>query len=63
MGSEDFSYVLQEVPGAMLRLGVRAPKWREARPIHTASFDIDEKALRTGVVAMAAIALGAASSR
>src|SRR6185312_11986266 len=44
MGSEDFAFVLDEVPGSMIRLGVRSPLWHEARPIHTATFDLDEQA-------------------
>jgi amidohydrolase len=57
MGSEDFAFVLDETPGAMIRLGVRSPLWNEARPIHTAIFDLDERALRLGVTALSAIAL------
>jgi amidohydrolase len=57
MGSEDFAFVLDEVPGSMIRLGVRSPLWHEARPIHTATFDLDEHALRSGVIALSAIAL------
>jgi amidohydrolase len=57
MGSEDFAYVLDETPGAMIRLGVRSPLWDSARPIHTAIFDLDEEALRSGVITLSAIAL------
>jgi len=57
MGAEDFSYVLQRVPGAMFHLGVRDRSWREPRPIHNSSFDMSEEALPIGVAAMAATAL------
>ena len=47
MGSEDFSYYLEHVPGAMLRLGVGGDQVGNA-PLHTAGFDIDERALSIG---------------
>lgn len=57
MGAEDFSFVLQRVPGAFMYLGVRNPSWKAPRPVHTATFDLDEEALPVGVAAMAATAL------
>ncbi|HSR24974.1 MAG TPA: M20 family metallopeptidase [Candidatus Eisenbacteria bacterium] len=57
MAAEDFSFVLQRVPGAMLSLGVRAPDWTEPRPVHTARFALDESALPVGVACMASAAL------
>jgi amidohydrolase len=57
MAAEDFSFVLQRVPGAMLTLGVRAPGWTEPRPVHTAQFDLDESALPSGVACLASVAL------
>jgi amidohydrolase len=57
MAAEDFSFVLQRVPGAMLSLGVRSRDWAEPRPVHTARFDLDESALPVGVACMAAVAL------
>ena len=47
MGSEDFSYYLEHVPGAMLRLGVSGEQVGNA-PLHTAAFDVDERALAIG---------------
>jgi amidohydrolase len=47
-GGEDFSWYLEEVPGAMARLGV----WSGSGPqldIHQPNFDIDERALGVGV--------------
>lgn len=47
-GGEDFSWYLEEVPGAMARLGV----WDqvgEQLDLHQPNFDIDERALAVGV--------------
>ena len=47
-GGEDFSWYLEEVPGAMARLGV----WSGQGPqldLHQPTFDIDERALGVGV--------------
>ncbi|HEY8680380.1 MAG TPA: M20 family metallopeptidase [Candidatus Dormibacteraeota bacterium] len=57
MAAEDFSYVLQRVPGAMVQLGVRDPAWAEPKPVHTAQFDLDEEALPLGAAVYAAMAL------
>jgi amidohydrolase len=57
MASEDFSFVLERVPGAMLSLGVRAPDWDAPRPVHTPRFDLDESALPVGVASMASVAM------
>jgi amidohydrolase len=57
MGAEDFAFVLQKVPGAMLWLGVKHPSWPKPKPVHTATFDIDESALPIGSSAMAGVAL------
>lgn len=51
-GGEDFSWYLEEVPGAMARLGV----WSGRGPqldLHQPTFDIDERALAVGVRVMA----------
>jgi amidohydrolase len=57
MAAEDFSFVLQKVPGAMLSLGVRDAAWTQPRPAHTARFDLDESSLPVGVACMASLAL------
>jgi amidohydrolase len=56
-GAEDFSYVLQRVPGAFFFLGVRDPAWAELRPNHSPRFDMDESALPVGAALMAATAM------
>jgi len=52
MGAEDFAYMTQLAKGAQLRLGVRAPGG-PVRPLHTATFDIDESALPVGAAILA----------
>lgn len=47
MGSEDFSFFLDHVPGAFVRLGARDEGW-EPLPLHSPAFDIDEKVLAVG---------------
>jgi amidohydrolase len=52
MGSEDFACFLDNVPGAMFRLGV-ARDLARATALHTPTFDIDEGALPLGVKILA----------
>jgi len=50
-GGEDFSWYLEEIPGAMARLGV----WPGEGPqldLHQPTFDLDERALATGLRVM-----------
>lgn len=59
MAAEDFSYVLNQVPGSMMMLGL-APKDRplsEAAPNHSNLMTIDEDAMASGVALYAAMAL------
>ena len=56
MGAEDFSYILQRVPGAMVFLGAR-PQGREPAPLHSNRMVLDENALATGIALHAAMAL------
>jgi hippurate hydrolase len=56
MGSEDFSYVLQRVPGAMANLGTR-PDAGPVFPNHSNRMLIDESALATGIAMHVAVAL------
>ena len=58
MGSEDFSYYLQHVPGAFFRFGARRPDW-EPVPLHSPRFDIDEAVLAFGAEFLDAIARSA----
>jgi len=56
MGSEDFSYVLQRVPGAMANLGTR-PDAGPAFPNHSNRMLVNESALSAGIAMHAAVAL------
>jgi len=56
MGAEDFSYVLQRVPGAMVFLGAR-PGEGPGEPLHSSRMRLEESALATGVALHAAVAL------
>jgi len=47
MGSEDFAYYLQEIPGCYVRLGARREGW-EHIPLHSPAFDFDEEVLKIG---------------
>jgi hippurate hydrolase len=61
MGAEDFSYVLQRVPGAMAFLGACPPGTapEEAPPNHSNLVVFDEEALPAGVALYAQMALQA----
>ena len=58
MGAEDFSYVLQKTPGAMLFLGVcpEGQMWRSACPCHSNRMVLNEAMLSRGVAAHCALA-------
>jgi hippurate hydrolase len=59
MGAEDFSYVLEKVPGAMAFLGV-APEgdnWASCCGIHSSRMLVDENALPRGAAVLAGCAL------
>jgi hippurate hydrolase len=58
MGAEDFSYVLQKVPGAMAFLGVAPPDGEAASraPLHNPSMMVDEAVLPRGVAMHCAFA-------
>ncbi|WP_411105804.1 amidohydrolase [Streptomyces sp. cmx-4-9] len=57
LGGEDFSWYLEHVPGAMARLGVRAPGDTAKRDLHRGDFDVDEDAIAVGVEFFTAAAL------
>ncbi|HET9516885.1 MAG TPA: amidohydrolase, partial [Actinoplanes sp.] len=43
MGGEDFSFYLEQVPGAMIRLGTGAPGSDLRHDLHQSDFDVDER--------------------
>jgi hippurate hydrolase len=64
MGAEDWSYVLQRVPGAMAFLGTR-PKGvapRDTAPNHSNRMVMDEDAMAVGIATYAGVALNWLSS-
>ena len=58
MGAEDFSYVLNRVPGVMVFLGVcpEGQMWKSACPCHSNKMVLNEAMLAHGVAAHCAIA-------
>ncbi|MBR2288827.1 MAG: amidohydrolase, partial [Clostridia bacterium] len=48
-GGEDFAWYEQEKPGLLFGLGCRNDEKGFNRPAHTCDWDIDERALSTGV--------------
>jgi amidohydrolase len=58
MGAEDFSFYAQRVPSCFYTLGARGDE-ETGHPHHSSLFDIDERALPTGVAMMAALAFDA----
>jgi amidohydrolase len=48
MGSEDFAFYTQVVPGAMFRLGVRGAEDVDPCPLHHPQLNVDESALTVG---------------
>jgi hippurate hydrolase len=59
MGAEDWSYVLQQVPGAMMFLGGTAADRNvaTAAPNHSNRVVFDEQAMATGIATYSAVAL------
>lgn len=58
MGAEDFSYVLEKVPGAMFFLGVahEGADWQKCHAIHSPRMVVDEAALPRGAALLAGCA-------
>ena len=56
MGAEDFSVVLQRIPGAMVLLGVR-PGQGPVAPVHSNRMLLNEDGMQAGIALNAAIAL------
>ena len=59
MGAEDFSYVLQQVPGAMFFLGVAAEgsDWQGCCGLHSTKMIVDESVMPKGSALLAGFAL------
>ena len=52
---EDFAYYTKRIPGAMVWLGAANPTEGKYAMLHTPDFDVDERCIETGTVAMAAL--------
>jgi hippurate hydrolase len=57
MGAEDFSFVLQKLPGAMVVLGVRPTGEGPRAPVHSNRMLLNEDGMQAGIALNAAIAL------
>ncbi|MFJ4983847.1 amidohydrolase [Streptomyces sp. NPDC088732] len=57
LGGEDFSWYLEQVPGALARLGVRPVGDNSKRDLHQGDFDVDEGAIKVGVELFTSAAL------
>ncbi len=60
MGSEDFAFYLQKIPGCYVRFGARKRE-EEFIPLHSPYFDIDEEVLKVGAAFFAQVAWEALS--
>lgn len=56
LGGEDFAWILEKVPGAMVRLGTRTPGGH-TYDLHRPDFQLDERALPLAARVLAAIAV------
>ena len=57
MTAEDFSYYARKIPGCFFRLGTRNEKQGITSNLHSATFDVDESSLETGMGIMAWFAI------
>ncbi|KKL63953.1 hypothetical protein LCGC14_2169970, partial [marine sediment metagenome] len=57
MTAEDFAFFAEKYPSVLYRLGVRDKNKLSPLELHTPTFNIDEEALKTGMGAMAWIAI------
>lgn len=62
MGGEDFAFYLEQVPGAMIRLGTGIPGSEVKHDLHQSDFDVDERCIGYGVRVMVHTALAAIST-
>ncbi len=57
MTSEDFAFYTQRIPGCFYRLGIKNQEKGIVSNLHTATFNVDERSLETGMGLMAWITL------
>jgi metal-dependent amidase/aminoacylase/carboxypeptidase family protein len=53
MTAEDFAYFAREVPSCLFRLGIANAEKGIRSNLHTATFDVDEQSMETGMGLMA----------
>jgi amidohydrolase len=58
LGGEDFGWLLEKVPGALARLGVRTPGDLQPVDLHQPTFDVDERCIAVGVRLLVGACLG-----
>ncbi|WP_370133274.1 amidohydrolase [Streptacidiphilus sp. EB103A] len=58
LGGEDFSWYLEQAPGALARLGVRCLAESGSRDLHQGTFDADEGAIGVALELFTALVLG-----
>ncbi|HKL03866.1 MAG TPA: M20 family metallopeptidase [Cryomorphaceae bacterium] len=63
MTAEDFAYFAQEIPACFYRLGTSNAAEKIGAPLHTSTFNIDEKALEIGTSLMSTLAIKALEER
>ncbi len=56
MGAEDFAYILERTPGAMVLLGVRPKGSNDPAPCHSSKMMLDEEAMALGAALHASVA-------
>jgi len=56
---EDFAYYTKRIPGAMYWLGAADPDNNKFAMLHTPNFDVDERCIQTGTMAMSALLFSA----
>ncbi len=59
MGSEDFGYYLEHIPGLMFRLGMG----NDSPELHNCRFDFNDNALAAGIQVLAALAIEVCSRK
>ncbi|WP_412541666.1 amidohydrolase [Longispora sp. K20-0274] len=62
LGGEDFAFYLDQVPGALARLGVGVPGSGKVVDLHQSGFDVDERAIGYGIRVLTHTALAAAAT-
>ncbi len=62
MSAEDFAFIAQKVPSCFFRLGTGNKSKGITAGVHTATFDVDESSLETGMGVLAWLAINGLSS-